>query len=133
VITKRHTLTFRNGEVGVLNELEGGFYACPICGTPSDEPLYMPNDGELGPKDEVSTPDFGEVCPGCRVEFGVEEGVPPYAPISAMAQQHARLRIKWLNRVGWTPEALQQLREHLGISEEQVRHEADAIKNQDAQ
>src|SRR4030095_460126 len=88
-------------ETGELRELDDGAFACPICGEPWPYPPYSPNDGALGQLHDISTPAFGDVCNGCGVEFGVDEGVPPYARIGAQYQQWAEFRLKWLHRRGW--------------------------------
>lgn len=126
---KAYRLNFRNGEVGELRQLDDGVWACPICGEPWYRfPPYWPNDGELGPVHPVSSPEIGEVCPGCEVEFGVDEGCASDAPIGWMRRQYAEYRVRWLNRVGWSPEALDRLRDNLGIAEEQVRREAEELQ-----
>src|SRR5688572_1119669 len=118
---KVYEIKFLNGEKGQLHQLEDGRFACPICGTPWNYPPYVPNDGTLGEVHEVSTPALGDVCPGCGVEFGVDEGCAPYAPIGFMRRQYARFRARWLERVRWRPEALRQLHDNLEMTEEQVR------------
>lgn len=131
MITKVFILRFANGETGMLNELDNHSYACPICGTPWERfPPYYPNDGQLGSLKKVSGAMVGEVCPGCNVEFGVEEGCGSAAPIGFMKQQWTRLRTGWLDRVGWSPEALRQLHDNLGITEEQARREAEEVRKQ---
>ena len=65
---KIYELKFANGEKGELRQLDDGSFACPICGEPWERfPPYTPNDGQLGPVHERSTPALGEVCPGCEV------------------------------------------------------------------
>jgi len=119
---KVYRLKFCNGELGELRELDDGTWACPICGEPWYQfPPYWPNDGELGPIHSVSSTETGEVCPGCEVEFGVDEGVAPYAPIGFQKEQWSLRRIEWLDRVGWNKDALRQLCENLGITEDQIR------------
>src|SRR4051812_23234514 len=100
---RTYQLRFANGEAGELRQLDDGSFACPICGEPWERfPPYAPNDGEMGVKHPVSSPALGQVCPGCEVEFGVDEGCAPYAPIGFMRRQHARLRVRWLDREGWS-------------------------------
>lgn len=119
---KKYQLKFRNGELGELRQLDDGSWACPICGEPWVRfPPYYPNDGELGPLHPVSSAELGEVCPGCEVEFGVDEYVSTHAPIGALKEQWSKLRIQWLDRVGWNHDALNQLRDNLGITEDQIR------------
>lgn len=112
-----HKLRFNNGEEGELWQLKDGSWACPICGEPwYSFPPYWPNDGVLGPLREQSSPELGEICPGCDVEFGVDEGVAPYAPIGLLKEQWSELRRQWLDRVGWNQDALDQLEENLGMT-----------------
>jgi len=130
---RTYRLNFRNGEVGELRQLDDGSWACPICGEPWHRfPPYWPNDGELGSVHSVSTPELGAICPGCDVEFGVDEGCAPYAQIGWMHRQYRELRVRWLDRVGWSAEALKQLQENLGISEAQARHEAVEVRRGDS-
>lgn len=130
MIKRTFTLRFDNGETGVLNQLEDGSYACPICGLPWDRfPPYYPNDGELGARLDYSGASIGDVCPECGVEFGVDEGCAPEVPIGFMKRQWAELRTAWLDRVGWPSEALRQIRDNLNISEEQARREAEEVRS----
>lgn len=127
-IKQSHVLRFDNGETGVLNVLEDGSWACPICGTPWERfPPYWPNDGELGEKRPASSSNFGQVCPGCEVEYGVEEGCASYAPIGWMARQYMEYRVAWLNRVKWSRDALRQLQENLRISEDEAKRQAAEV------
>jgi hypothetical protein len=125
---KTYQLKFGNGETGVLRQLDDGSFACPICGTPWPYPPYTPNDGVLGPVHPVSAPAFGDVCEGCEVEFGVDEGIASYAPVGYQRKQWAWFRTKWLDRVGWSDDAMRQVRENLGISEDQARKDAEELR-----
>lgn len=127
-LMRKHAIRFVNGDEGTLVELDDGQFACPICGTAWDVPPYYPNDGVLGPAHCFSTPSMGDVCPGCHVEFGVDEGIGTAAPPGSQTLQWRFFRVQWLNRVGWNPAALQQLNQNLGISEEQARREADEMR-----
>jgi hypothetical protein len=94
---KAYPLKFANGEVGELRQLDNSMFAYPICGEPWLYPPYCPNDGVLGPARPVSAPALGDVCEGCEVEFGVDEGVVPDAPAGWMRRQFIGFRID-----GWT-------------------------------
>ena len=127
---KSHTLKFPNGDVGVLNQLDDGSWACPICGDPWTDPPYFPNDGEVGSLRDFSTPSLGEICDGCDVEYGLDVGCSEETPPGWMPRVFMRHRIRWLNRVGWSAEALKQLRDNLGITEEEVRCGAEELKRE---
>ena len=61
----------------------------------------------------------GEVCPGCDIEFGVEDG----GSIDAWRYH----RVKWLDRMCWSAQALTQLSANLGMTEEALREQASAV------
>ena len=121
---QKHLIRWENGEQMPLWELENGEFACPICGEPWPFPPYVPSTVSR----PLSCPAIGDICMGCDVEFGVEEGCAPYAPIGWMHRQYAEYRTQWLNRGGWTKEQLAQLERNLGITEAQARADAERLK-----
>ena len=122
---KHHRIVFANGEEMTLAELDSGTFGCPICGTPWPYPPRAPVE-RLG---ETSAPAFGDVCDGCGVEFGVDEGCAPYAPTGWMRRQYAEFRTLWLDRGGWSAEQLAQLEGNIGISELQARADAQRLRS----
>lgn len=74
---------------------------------------------------------MGDVCDDCEIEFGVDEGCPPLAPIGTTHRQYAYFRARWLERIGWTQEAFDQLRDNLGMPEAQVRRNAAEFRSAD--
>lgn len=122
MIAERHTIRFDNGDTVPLNRLTDGNWACPICGMslphPPRAPIVEPTD--------VSEPALGDICGGCGVEFGVDEGCGPDAPKGYMRDQYARLRIRHLNLHRWAADQLQRVRTNLDLTKEQL--EADRAR-----
>jgi hypothetical protein len=118
---KTYKLNLHGGEIAPLRQLDNGSFACPICGEEWERfPPYVPNDGTVGPVHEFSAPMLGEVCPGCDVEFGVEDG--------GSAEAWRYHRVKWLDRHRWSADALNRLRANLGLTEENLRIEALRVR-----
>jgi hypothetical protein len=128
-IVRTYTLRFHNGETGSLHQLDDGSWACPICGEAWVRyPPYYPNDGELGPHHDRSSANLGETCPGCDTEFGYDECMAPTSPVGAFRKRFSALRLAWLDREQWSDTALEQLRDHLGIAEAELRKAAEELK-----
>ena len=118
---KIHPLKFANGEAGELRQLDNGDYLCPICGWAwgDSPPVFPPSDTH-----PVSGWAFGDVCE-CGVEMGVDIIDAPDTAVGFVALLFKELRTAWLDRVIWNPDALAQLQNNLGLSEETVRNQAE--------
>jgi hypothetical protein len=118
MINKKYSISYANGDVGEICELENGLFACIVCGFGMPVPYYpiVGVDGSL---------DFGDVCDCCNVETGVDIVSLPKAPRGNNSQILAKLRTDWLNNTGWSKESLRQLEENLGITADQARRDAE--------
>jgi hypothetical protein len=122
-----HNVRLLNGEEIKIREAKNGdvHSVCPVCGfiSHADLPWSMGRS-----TDEQTGREFGEafggasfdICPCCDAQYGLddmfsEEGKPP------MPEIWEGLRIKWLDRTGWKPEALKQLRDNLDIHMQAIK------------
>ena len=84
-----------------------GCVYCPVCG--SEQPTFELNIVQYF---------FGatERCLCCKTNFGIDDvdEVPP-TPENPADKRWARLRQAWLEREGWKPELVEQVRSHLRI------------------
>jgi hypothetical protein len=96
---------------------------CPVCGIlgrPGEEDAWH----DIGERSVNGLPivlGSYSICPCCNTEFGNDDAPNPG---ESLAHAWASLRRRWLDRVGWTKDALEQLRRNLGITEEQLRQQA---------
>lgn len=106
-----------HGVEGPLIRLDDGRYPCPICGDPWPYPAMMfeGDDIEEIKKDIRYT--LGDVCDRCGIEFGVD--------IPYRFEVFRKTRIEKLNDWGWPQSALEMIEKNLGISEDDLRHDAE--------
>ncbi len=112
-----------DGVEGPLIQLAEGQYACPVCGDVWQYPPMMPAGGDLDKLQSVLRYTVGDTCygpRGCGVEFGVDI---PYT-----FDAFWRWRIANLDEWGWPRWALDQLRNNLGLSEEELRRKAESYR-----
>jgi hypothetical protein len=100
-----------NKEILELRIPRAGAYFCPICGEELEG--YLPYE-EMPADGSKSAPSW-QICPTCETEYGYPDMISSDSPPGTKAQVWNDLRVKWLNRAGWTAANLQQLKENLGI------------------
>lgn len=117
-----HRLKAYNREIIEIRHAPDGGTICPVCGALgyADEPSYA---GAPGSEEASRTgtpppayPSFN-ICPTCNTQYGVDDYVDALEGVS-IPQRWAELRRRWLAKIGWRPEALQQLRDNLDITVE---------------
>lgn len=122
------------GERIELRLFPAGRSACPVCGhIGGGRPPY--SYGEFGEdglpcgqrKSEWAKGSM-DICPCCRTQFGLTDFQPDY-PRFTQVQLWAKLRALWLDEVGWSESALRQLRDTLGVTENQARRDSEELKH----
>lgn len=117
---KIHNMRLRSGEqIEIRQAVDGKFY-CPVCGflLPGGEPPYFALTMEGG-VDDFAHASF-DICPCCHTEFGFDD----YIDGKSRLQRWNELRLEWLNRIGWTSEALKQLQDNLDIDTDGLKRPA---------
>ena len=108
-------IKLRTDDVIEVRMLEQGGYICPICGSVLNDAPYVPVE-DVSDFVSLKEPVLGgasfNVCPTCHVEYGNDD-YDDNLPVSAMWDV---LRRRWLEKVGWSPDALRALRENLGVT-----------------
>jgi hypothetical protein len=61
-----------------------------------------------------------DICPNCKTQYGVDD----HSEEHNVTDMWRGLRTEWLDKVGWDADALRQLKENLGLTEEQARRDA---------
>jgi len=113
-----HHIRLKSGEVIDIRETADG-PVCPVCGFASaGDPPYglcrtVLQDGSLG--ESYGAASF-DVCPSCGTEYGNDD----YAEGQTVTSMWDQLRIKWLDRAGWSDIALKQLQDHLNLTQEEL-------------
>ena len=97
-------------------------WVCPVCGvlegpTPPWRSIGMMTH-EADPKVVQNVSPLDETCTCCNVHFGNDD-VSEYVPTRTFDETWHRLRLEWLERVGWNDEAIAQLA-NLDHSREEV-------------
>ena len=112
--------TFRvddeEGVRGEIRQLPDGTFTCPVCGWPWPYPVMTPIAEDVQPIKSLCQYVVGDICSCCKTEFGVD--------VLFRFSDFQRERTKWLRRTNWSHDALKQLDDNLGITEEQARAEA---------
>ncbi len=108
------------GQRGTVRCFSDSQWACPICGVMTIElhgdDFFLP----YYPDPEQGSPSHA-ICRCCNVQYGLEDF--PWEDDASLDHMWSRLRIEWLNRVGWDEPSLAQLRENLGLTREQPEAE----------
>lgn len=112
--TVEHTVNHLDEPV-VIHRV-GGNFACPVCGL-----VWLRTETY----ESVNIMHSHDVCPCCKVQWGWHdiEQVPP-DPARPPEVRWRRLRNQWLERVGWSDLALEQLRDNLGMDTDALMREA---------
>jgi hypothetical protein len=105
----------KNGEQLPVHQTDDGVYLCPICGFPvSDvapyEDTYRADGASTGDDEPFATPSY-EKCDSCGTYYGETDLVLGDA---SLQERWRELRRSWLDRVGWSASAREQL-QNLGI------------------
>ena len=116
-----HKVVLLNREEIVIREIKDGDNksVCPVCGFlfSGDLPWSMVRSVDESTRKEYGDA-FGaasfDICPCCNTQYGLDDqfamdGNP------TMPQIWGGLRSKWLDKTGWTEEALRQLKANLDI------------------
>ena len=111
----------------VLRQLDDGPYVCPICAEPSARPAW----DEYFEVDPVTQLPFGcgsyIRCLCCHTEFGFHDYPGQVFKVAGVNDAWRRLRIRWLDQIGWSKDALARLRTNLEIEECDIRREASSV------
>ena len=120
----RRTIHLQSGEPIEVRRVRDGAYFCPVCGypvsdnAPYEDTLSVDRGGNaVGPA--FATPSY-EKCESCNTRYGVTDVV----TTGSLNDRWRELRLMWLDSAGWSKAALNQIREHLDISEDQLRRDA---------
>jgi hypothetical protein len=126
---KYHKVILLNGEEITLREVADGSSRtiCPVCGFISHGVLAWSMGRSV---DEKTGKEYGEatggpsfdICPCCCTQYGLDD-IFSKDRKQTMLQIWNKLRINWLDRIGWTPEALQQLHDNLGIDTQEIKRQ----------
>ena len=122
---KLHQLQFGNGEPGVLREIGHHLYACPVCGEiwPEEPPIFPAVE-----EGHDSQWNLGEICRGCGCEMGLDVGDGPDMAVGAVEYLFRLERGAWLDRIGWTDQALQQLEANLEINRGEAKADVEEAR-----
>ncbi|HVU27644.1 MAG TPA: hypothetical protein VHG71_07900 [Verrucomicrobiae bacterium] len=104
------------GDIIEIREAPDGKTVCPVCGILlGGDPPYRAviNESNKGTNLPEGAASF-DICPMCKTQYGEDDFIEPSEKISTQ-QKWDELRRKWLDEIGWTPEALQQLHDNLDI------------------
>lgn len=108
---KKIRLPFMNGEIVTIIQNDDGSYPCPVCGTlyGSNDPPWEQTYGGDEHGNIITGPMAGgsfNNCACCGTQWGnddVWQG-------KTMDERWAELRVQWLDRVHWNPDAMSQLK-----------------------
>jgi hypothetical protein len=114
VQSERVTTDF--GESVTLYRSTAGNVLCPVCGREWPETAEWDGPFYLNSLD---------VCDECETQWGWNDlkEIPP-VPQNPPEKRWHKLRLKWLDRVGWSEPALRQLRANLGMDIDALMREA---------
>jgi rubredoxin len=101
------------GGVWHLCRVPNGYF-CPVCGygSLSSAPFLQNDEGIIGSYDS---------CHCCKTEFGTDLTIDPEETLQSLEAQLLRVRVTWLCRAGWPESVLFNLKQHLGVTDEQIR------------
>lgn len=114
---KTVTVKFSNGELADLRIPDnGGESLCPVCGV-----IWLCGMAYYPAEPYATASD--DICPGCKMQFGLDDNIGTGCPVGAQAERWKELRIEWLDKSGWAEENLRQLRERLDIDTDTLKKE----------
>lgn len=109
-----------NGECGPVFELEGGGFACPICGSSIPHTYVGGSQHEFGPHTAPApTAEQGSRCSACTLEFPIE-----FEP-TFFGFRHARQML--LRARDWDGRLLERIKSGLGLSTDSLHAEGVAV------
>ena len=101
-------------------QLNCGGFACPVCGVSLLDPVIGGNPAVFGADAPPVVRDaVGDVCPHCQIEYGVD------GPLTFDSFRY--LRQGWLLRNHWDSQAVDQIKENLTLTIDDLHREAEAV------
>lgn len=115
-----HLFTTSFGEQAIIRRTTQGNILCPVCGYEEVDSSSWDLDGYVSSLD---------ICPICNLQHGFDDiDVVPADPSNPIMLRWRKLRIQWLDRVGWPEWSIQQLQERLDLGIAQLQEDKELFK-----